>query len=217
MKNRDELKADWINLVSNFSDDQRQIIDTFDKILTFYNSLGRYYHNLSHIGDMLTEAKKFIGMIDDYDSILFAIWFHDIIYDTKRSDNEEKSSEFAEKFLKNINYDVEKKKKVINLILKTRNHSHIDLNEDYDVKVFLDLDLLILGTNDELYRKYAENVRKEYSFVPDKIYVKERIKLLETFLNQEYIFKIERFRKQFEQMARKNIKSEINTLQHLEI
>ncbi len=212
MKNRDELRVKWINLVSKFSDDERQIMDTFDRIVQFYNSLGRYYHNLNHIGDMLTEAENIITRVNDYDSILFAIWFHDIIYDTKRSDNEENSSEFAEKFLKNINYDVRKIEKVNNLILKTKNHSNIELNEDYITKVFLDLDLLILGADDEKYRIYAENIRKEYSFVPDKIYVQERIKILENFLNQGYIFKTERFQKQFEKIARKNIKSEINSL-----
>jgi predicted metal-dependent HD superfamily phosphohydrolase len=95
MKNRDELKAEWTDLVSHFSNDEKQIEDIFDRITQFYNSQNRYYHNLNHIGDMLTEAGNFKKMVDDYDSILFAIWFHDIIYDTKRSDNEEKSSEFA--------------------------------------------------------------------------------------------------------------------------
>ncbi len=217
MKDIDELRTDWIKLLSKISDDEDQIRDTFDRIVQFYNSEGRYYHNLSHIGYMLTEAGKLSTVLNDYDSFLYAIWFHDVIYDTKRSDNEEKSSEFAEKFLKSINYDVENNNKVINLIIKTKNHSHIDLNEDYDTQVFLDLDLLILGANKELYRKYAENVRKEYSFVPDKIYAEERIKILDVFLNQEYVFKTERFRKQFEQRVRKNIQSEINTLEHLEI
>ena len=213
MKKIDELNADWIKLVSKFSDDERQIKDTFDKIVKFYNSSGRYYHNLSHIGNMLTEAEKFIAMVDDYDSIFFSIWFHDIIYNTKRSDNEEKSSEFAEEFLKNINYDVKKIEKVKNLILNTKNHSNIESDEDYYKKVFLDLDLLILGADDEIYRIYAESIRKEYSFVPEKIYVIERIKILENFLNQEYIFKTERFRKRYENTARKNIKSEICSLQ----
>ena len=215
MKNSDELKAEWINLVSKFSDDERQIKDTFELIVQFYSSSSRYYHNLNHIGDMLTEGKKLFGMIDDYDSILFSIWFHDIIYDAKRSDNEEKSSEFAGEFLQNINYDVEKIEKVKNLILKTKNHSNIEINEGYDTKVFIDLDLLILGANDEIYRTYAENIRKEYSFVPEKIYFFERIKILENFLSQEHIFKTEKFQKQFEKKARKNIKSEINSLQLL--
>ncbi len=217
MKNKDKLNVDWIDLVSNFSDDDRYIKDTFDRLVQFYNSLGRYYHNLNHVGDMLTEAEELKTLVDDYDSFLFAIWFHDIVYDAKRSDNEEKSSEMAKKFLNIIYYDKKKIEKVKYLILKTKNHSKIDSNEDLSTRLFLDLDLLILGANDEIYRIYAENIRKEYSFVPEKIYILERIKILENFLNQEYLFKTERFRKQFEKIARKNIKSEISSLQLLDI
>ncbi len=213
MKNRDELKVEWINLVSKFSDNERQIMNAFERIAQFYISSDRYYHNLDHIGDMLAEAQNIIAMVDDYDSILFAIWFHDIIYDTKRSDNEEKSTEIAEEFLKDINYDDDKIGKIKYLILKTKDHSSIVLNEEFNTKVFLDLDLLILGASNEIYRDYAENIRKEYSFVPDKVYVLERIKILESFLNQEFIFKTERFRKRYENTARKNIKSEIYSLQ----
>lgn len=88
----------------------------------------------------------------------------------------------------------------------------MDSYEDFNTKIFLDLDLCILGTNNEKYRNYIRNIRKEYVFVPDKIYTKERIKILENFLNQEFIFKTERFQNLYEKMARKNIKYEIKSL-----
>ncbi len=207
------LRNDWINLTSKYSDNEELIVDMFNLIEKCYNSSFRYYHNLSHIENMLSEAENFRTNVSDYDSIIFAIWFHDIVYNVKKSDNEIKSAVIAEDFLNSINYDKIKLDKIKVLILKTKNHSQFDSNEDFDTKLFLDLDLLILGANNRLYRKYAENIRKEYSFVPDKIFNTERIKILEDFLNQEFTFRTERFRKRYENLARKNIKSEINFYQ----
>ncbi|KKN42319.1 hypothetical protein LCGC14_0714380 [marine sediment metagenome] len=206
------LRNDWINLTSKYSDNEELIVDMFNLIEKCYNSSFRYYHNLSHIENMLSESENFRTNVSDYDSIIFAIWFHDIVYNVKKSDNEIKSAVIAEDFLNSINYDKIKLDKIKVLILKTKNHSLFDSNEDFDTKLFLDLDLLILGANNRLYRKYAENIRKEYSFVPDKIFNTERIKILEDFLNQEFTFRTERFRKRYENIARKNIKSEINFL-----
>ena len=212
MKNREDLNIKWKKLVSKYSDNEILINDTLNLIRKCYNTSNRYYHNLDHIKNMLSEVKKFKTMINNYNSVLFAIWFHDVIYDAKKSDNEEKSSELAEEFLENINYDKEKIKKIKNLILKTKNHSNFNSNEDFDTKLFLDLDLLILGANNEMYRKYAEKIRKEYSFVPHKIYNIERIRVLENFLSQEYTFRTKRVREIYEKMAKYNIKSETKFL-----
>ncbi len=160
---------------------------------------------------MLSKIKEFKLDVNDYDSIILAIWFHDVVYDVRRSDNEEKSAEFAETFLNNISYDKLKIEKIKNLILKTKEHSKLYPNEDFDTKLFLDLDLSILGTDDETYKNYAKNIRKEYSFVPDEVYNNARAKILESFLKLEYIFKTENMRMLFEIQARVNIKSEIES------
>ncbi len=209
------LRNEWINLTSKYSDNAELMVDTYNLIEKCYSSSLRYYHNLDHIGNMFTEAKNFIKNVNDYDSILFAIWFHDIVYNVKGSDNEIKSAKISEDFLIKIKYDKIKLDKIKTLILKTKNHSQIDSNEDFATKLFLDLDLLILGTNNKVYLKYAENIRKEYSFVPDEIYSKERLKILENFLNQEFIFRTDRFNKQYEMIAKQNIKSEILLLSNI--
>ena len=48
---------------------------------------------------MLSEAENFRTVFDDFDSIRFSAWFHDIIYEANRSDNEERSADMAETFL----------------------------------------------------------------------------------------------------------------------
>jgi predicted metal-dependent HD superfamily phosphohydrolase len=80
------------------------------------------------------------------------------------------------------------------------------------MNIFLDLDLLILGMEREQYVKYAKNIRKEYDFVPDDIYAKERKIILNQYLNSQFIFKTKNFRDLFEKQARNNIKFEIDNI-----
>jgi len=42
------------------------------------------------------EIKKYKRELDDLDSIRFAIWFHDIIYNPKEKNNEENSADKRE-------------------------------------------------------------------------------------------------------------------------
>ena len=161
---------------------------------------------------MLSEAKRFESRINDYDSVCYAIWFHDIIYNPLRGDNEERSAECAKEFLDNIKYEKKRIRKVEELILRTKDHTIPKGNENYDMKVFLDLDLLILGMEREQYVKYANNIRKEYNFVPEDIYNKERKKILNQYLNSQFIYKTKKFRDLYEKQARNNIKFEIDNI-----
>lgn len=71
---------------------------------------------------------------------------------------------------------------------------------------------MILGTQRDIYDKYAENVRKEYSFVPKKVYALKRVEILKNFLNQKYIYRADTIRKHYEEKARINIEDEIASL-----
>jgi len=211
MKKGEDLKSQWIELVSKYSDNEKLTVDMFNSIIKCYNTPNRYYHNLDHIKTMLLEVKKFRRKVLDYDSMRFAIWFHDIVYDTKRSDNEEKSAEYAKDFLDNIKF--EKLNKVSNLILKTKKHQIDESVDDFDTKFFLDLDLLILGTSQELYHRYTEKIRKEYSYIPNEIFFLERAKILNTFLKEKKIFKTEEYFEEFENIARRNLQFELKDIQ----
>jgi predicted metal-dependent HD superfamily phosphohydrolase len=67
------------------------------KVEECYKELHRYYHNWSHIEDMIDNIP---GNYKNNKTLILAILFHDIIYDPKREDNEEKSC----KFLNNLSF-----------------------------------------------------------------------------------------------------------------
>ena len=138
-----------------------------------------------------------------------SIWFHDLIYEPTRKDNEEKSAHRAMEILSNyvpsqiltsLNY----------MILSTAKHS--PMLSLHDNKIFLDFDLLILATDDTTYQNYTTAIRKEYQIFPDELYRDGRKSILNKFLNKKRIYFTDFFYQNFEERARDNIEKELEKL-----
>jgi len=187
-------------------------------ITDYYSEPHRYYHTWDHIEQCLKELERIKNYVDDYASIYLAILFHDIVYDPRRTDNEEKSVEVAKFWMERISdlmifnpmfdYITEK---VCKLIMCTKNHKagNASVHIQNDIKYFLDVDLSILGQPKKVFDEYERNIRKEYYFVPDVIYKKERSKILKKLLNPNgnlgNIYFTELFCEKYEDKARENI------------
>jgi len=191
----------------NYTTDNELILSLFQEISYQYNSPKRFYHNFMHINEMLDELTEFRNEIGNYEDLLFSIIYHDVIYNAKLSDNEEKSAEFARKQLEIIKYPNKNINKVENLIISTKKHQAFD--STFDSKLLLDLDLMILGSSDTNYFAYAEKIRNEYNFVPLFLYRKKRKEVMQRFLETERIYLTDYFYSNFEKQARNNIKQEI--------
>lgn len=76
----------------------------------------------------------------------------------------------------------------------------------------VDIDLAVLGSDTTTYGQFELDIRKEYSTVPGFIFKKKRCQLLQGFLKREYIYHSDQFRESYEQTARHNLKTAIQTL-----
>lgn len=204
------LKERWKALSSRYTKDESRSETIFNLLVQMYTEKHRSYHNLSHIDWLLALSDSMKDEIGDYDAIRFAIWFHDAVYNTRRNDNEEKSAEMSAASLEELAVPVVTAGAVREMILATKHHHCENLTED--AKLFLDLDLSILGASEEVYRAYSEAIRKEYSWVPRFLYRRSRKKILNDFLRRERIFLTEDMRARFDLQARRNIKREIESL-----
>jgi predicted metal-dependent HD superfamily phosphohydrolase len=204
------LRGQWWGILGRYSVDEAGKEGSFKLLAAKYSEPHRAYHNLSHIEALLRLSDSLKSKIQNYDIVSFSIWFHDLIYVTRKSDNEEKSAEIAVGSLTELNIPLETINTVRDFILATKDHSARDLSED--LKLFLDLDLSILGTPEEIYKKYSNAIRKEYSWVPGFLYRQSRKKILQNFLSRERIYLTEELFERFESAARKNIGSEIKDL-----
>lgn len=201
------LKELFLNLLDNYFCNRSKKLELWNEISEFYNSKGRYYHNLSHLEVMLQELMLVKNHINNWDSTLFAVFYHDIIYDINSFNNEEKSAELAYNRLFELKIPSDITDQVLKNILATKSHLK---STDNDINYFTDSDISIFGKNYDIYKKYFKNIRLEYSIYSNHQYIQGRIKVLEHFLNQEQIYKTDFFYNKYETLARKNIENELN-------
>lgn len=205
------LEERWKHLASNYCDNLALVQKYWVEIQSAHSGKKRHYHNLEHIDAMLKQAELYTEKIEDQNSFCFAIWFHDVVYDATKNNNEEKSAAFAVKHLKHFNLSKNQLEKIEKLIISTKSHQ-ILIDETPDNAYLLDFDLSILGSSWKIYKEYTDQIRKEYAIYPDFIYNKGRRKVLEHFLEREHLYFTEIYQTKLEAQARENIKKEIELL-----
>ena len=172
-----------------------------------YTAKSRHYHNLNHLQEMIVLFDVYFNKLKQPNAILYSIFYHDIVYNATRKDNELKSAELALSILpENVNLD---KQLVFDAICATQAHLQ---NEIEDINWLIDFDLKILATNWSDYQNYCNQIRKEYKMFPNILYNPGRRKALKHFLENEYIFQTDVFRQLYEEKARENIEKEIELL-----
>ena len=202
------LQQIFIDLTQRYTSDIRLSEKLWEEIETNYSNKNRHYHNLSHIENLFNQLASVRGQIEDWDTILFSMFYHDIIYKATSSENEGKSAEFTKNRLQLLAFPTENINKCIYQILETKGHSVSDEN---DTNLFTDADLSILGHSWEAYSEYFTQVRREYAIYPDFMYNPGRKKVLNHFLKMERIFKTNLFYEKFENQARQNLMEELKT------
>jgi len=203
------LKEIFTDLVHRYNEHPEVAKNLWNEIEKQYSGPKRYYHNLKHLGNLYTQLEGCREQISDWDTVLFSLFYHDIIYKVTSKENEEKSVLAAIKALTSINYPKERIKLCGAQIIATKSH---EVNSDNDTNLFIDADMSIVGADNITYTTYSDQVRREYSVYPDFMYNPGRKKVLQHFLDMEYIFKTEHFRDKFERQARKNLVGELNGL-----
>jgi predicted metal-dependent HD superfamily phosphohydrolase len=209
-KEIDLLRGRWEALFCGYDADKGDVEDLYHQLVRLYSAGGRPYHNLSHIRSLLDLSDTFRDRIRNYQAHSFAVWFHDAIYDTRKKDNEERSAKFAVKSLGRFKIPVDTLALACEMIVATREHQNKGGSEDLDL--FLDLDLSILGSEEEVYRSYAQAIRKEYWWAPASLYNEGRKKVLVSFLERESIYLTREMVNRLEEQARRNIRREIESL-----
>lgn len=177
----------------------------WQNIILHYREPHRAYHNLSHIAQLLTQFDRIEYVLDAPHMVALAIYYHDIIYDPQRSDNEAKSAEYADEQLAHLLSDVQRKR-LKSLIMMTAAHEQTE-PDDMDAAYLLDMDLSILGADWHTYAAYADAVRKEYAHVTTPDYRAGRTRVLAGLLAKPRLYLTQTYQA-LEAPARANIKRE---------
>ncbi len=152
------LQAHFYDIFHAHSINHTQAEKCWHALATHYNEPHRHYHNLTHIQAM-------IGYFQQYHNEQLSVEFF--------------QNTFAD-FLENGLIDNALIYRVTQLIMLTEGHQLTD-DSDNDAKLFLDMDLSILGQPWAVYQHYANHIRKEYARVAQADYQHGRKSVLAKF------------------------------------
>ncbi|HCR48512.1 MAG TPA: hypothetical protein DIW24_02710 [Bacteroidetes bacterium] len=176
----------------------------WDELVKAYSEPHRAYHNLVHLQQMLHAIHPYKQVLQDWEGVLLALFYHDVVYDPAASDNEAQSAKWACERLDKLVPPT-----TLNLcealILATATHQH---HNEETFNLFIGADLAILGSTCPEYLHYAQAIRREYARYPDKHYRDSRMTVLHRFLDRDRIFYAESFFCRYEAIARKNLSQE---------
>ena len=166
----------------------------------------RYYHNLTHIEDCLGALTRVENLSPlERETLSEAIWWHDVVYDATRSDNEELSARLAEQHVRE-----DLRQEVGRLIRLTKTH---DVQPDDRLgAILISIDLSILGAEPARYDAYAAAIRQEFIHVPEDDYRAGRAKVLSQFAARPVIFPDAAFAARYDRQARENLARELASL-----
>ena len=177
-----------------------------DALIAAYTAPGRHYHNLAHIEDCLAKLAHVDGLSDaERDILSEAIWWHDVVYDPTRSDNEELSAQLAEA---HVGPDIARE--VGRLIRLTKTHE-VERSDRLGA-ILISIDLSILGAEPARYDAYAAAIRREYAHVPESDYRAGRARVLKQFAARPFIFPDAGFAEAYDRQARENLARELAVL-----
>jgi len=192
----------------------------WDDVASRYCEGGRAYHTLAHLIELFSyfDAEKF----SDPEAVALAIFFHDAIYNPRAGTpkNEIDSADLFERYGQEClpagsPPGLRKGQligKVRRWIIQTASHA-VSEEDDEDCKLFLDMDMAVLGRPWEEYEAYSRQIRVEYAHVPAAIFYKARSEFLVKAAEGPTIFASEKFLRSKEKQARENMTREGKELQ----
>lgn len=177
-----------------------------EELAAAYAMPGRHYHNLAHIEDCLAALARVADLsAHEHETLSEAIWWHDVVYDPTRRDNEERSAELAEQHVRaGLHQEVGR------LIRLTKTHD-VDAGDRLGA-ILISIDLSILGADPARYDAYAASIRREFIHVSDTDYRIGRARVLRHFASRPVIFPDPDFAATFDRQARANLARELQTL-----
>ena len=182
-----------------------------------YAEPQRAYHDWRHVEALLTLFEEAKPLLSDPTAVLYAVLFHDAVYDPTRTDNEDRSADLLRASLAGT-LDASTSEQAVSLVLATKKHvvpEGLDDAGRSDAAIFLDMDLSILGADELRFDAYEGEIRAEYGHVLQEQFRAGRTRALETFASRDRLYLSDWGHARFEAQARRNIARSLSRLRAL--
>ena len=183
--------------------------NSFVELQAAYRQPSRHYHGEQHILTCLAHLDRYHTLAAQPDLLELALWLHDLVYDSRRQDNEAASAEQARDWLMQAGLEP-LAAKVEALILAT---CHQAPASTPDEALLVDIDLAILASAPAVYARYETGVRAEYAWVPEPLFRAGRARQLRELLAMPRIYQREEIARNWEQPARANLVQALRLLE----
>ncbi len=177
-------------------------LSTLNQLAAAYAEPTRAYHNAEHIGDCLAQLDLSRSVGQHLDEVEAALWFHDAVYLPGSADNEARSAHMVRASLAGSGVPARAADRIAGLVLAT---SHLRIPTEPDAALLCDIDLSILGRSQEIFSRFEQQIRREYSSVPEISYRSARSEILRSFLRRPCIYQTGFFHDRYEARARTNL------------
>ena len=178
-------------------------------VLAAWSESHRRYHDLAHLAAVLGVVGALAADAEDADAVRLAAWYHDVVYDPHRDDNEPASAARARAGLAGLVPDF-RIAEVERLVLLTATHDPAD--GDANGAVLCDADLAVLAAPPEAYAVYASAIRAEYGHLSDEAFTAGRMAVLERLLALPALYRLPAVAGQWAPRARANLAAELALL-----
>ncbi|XP_014257749.1 uncharacterized protein LOC106671364 isoform X2 [Cimex lectularius] len=210
------LEEIWNELTKDLPDEKN---DWWFKIVEKLNDSKRKCHNLSYLEKKFALYESVKHLIKNKAAVRFALFFSYFEYGPIILNSHERNINHFQQFATEckISQDSILYKDVVMLLqctgsCITEEHKQAGVYGCEDKHYFLDLDMVILGSEPDVYAEYWDKEREEYDFLPVDMYNSLRVKVLRTFLLIPNIFATKEFRDKYEENARKNIQADVSLI-----
>lgn len=88
------LEAAWVQCFVDL-DTSHPPACAFDEMHARYSEPHRAYHTLQHLEECMAWVGQVRNLLHEPGEVAFALFYHDVIYDTHASDNEARSADLA--------------------------------------------------------------------------------------------------------------------------
>jgi len=170
------------------------------ELVTRYSEPHRHYHTCEHIGHCLNQLELASADIDNPAAVGMALWFHDVIYNPRATDNEQQS---ADLFMRRVgnHADQQFSEIVYEAILITK---HQAMPKTLTEQFVVDIDLSSFGLAEPTFDKNSRDIRAEYAHVPDAEFFPAHLKFIESLFARPTLYFTDFFRTRYEAIARAN-------------
>lgn len=179
-------------------------------LVAAWSSPRRVHHDVDRLLETLVELERVAPLAERRDEAELALWFHDAVLLPTSEGSEESSADLARRTLPEAGLAADATERVAQLVLATRNDG---TPLEGDAALVADVDLAILGADEDRYEAYEWDLRAEHGWVPASRFLSERRARLESLLRRPRLFHTAGYRERLDARAKANI---ARTLLHLQ-